>query len=93
MSTNKQRVDVLVLISMLVVTFEAIVEKRQDGLYTLATDDFSFSVALKASEMISFSPEGGLFISRNDVAVTIEPLGRTPEELLTLYPDSSKFIH
>ena len=87
-------VQVTVLGPLFTLTFEATLEKHEvEGWYTLSREGFDINIAPELSEIILFSPEGGVFMSRKGMAITIELEARSAEEILARYPGASKLIH
>lgn len=94
MSKSDKAVQVMVFGPMFTLDFEATVTKGQvEGYYALSTECFDMNVAPSMSDTILFSPEGGVFLSRKGMGMTIEPEERGAEELLARYPGASKLIH
>lgn len=97
MSKRDKEVQVLVVGPgpFLSLAFEATVEKYEEleDCYILSTEAFDMNIAPAMSETILFSLEGGLFLSRKGIAITIELEEHSAEELLERYPGAGKLIN
>ena len=95
MSKSGKQVQVMVLWPLFMVTFGAYIVKHQnvEDLFTLRAGEFTISVSPRLAETLLFHPDGGLFLERDRMAMTIEPGEHTAEEMLARYPAANKLTH
>jgi hypothetical protein len=95
MSQSGQQVHVMVLWPLFMTTFGARIVKHRkvDDLFTLNAGEFTISVSPRFADTLLVHPDGGLFLERDRMAMTIEPGEHTAEELVARYPAASKLTH
>jgi hypothetical protein len=96
MTNSQAQVHVAVFAQIIMFTFESKITKDSvldEDWYSVEFSGTRVTLLPGASSYIGFSETGGFALVHDNISVTVEPEEHSPEELLELYPGTSRIIH